>query len=688
MTFSPYTIAFRAGVLVVNGLFAALLNYRERPRVLAALGVIVAVYAVLHVVRLRYNPHRVMSAVIFGFDYIAIAAFVALTGGFASDAFIVYFLAIAFVALSLGASWGALASVVSMVSYLLTTMGSGLAMEEWPHLLYRLLSLGLLALIAGLRAEKIHDRVEQLGREIGQERQLLRQLNTIQDINREISAEPGLDRVLQLLLRRALELLDGTHGAVALPDKLGRWVVRVQVNFPPSFIGYTVRPAVGALGRALETGAPVILNHYHERPEAIPELADLRVHAAIGLPVHLNNHLVGILALGTTGEGREFRESDLELVRMLADQAAVAIANAQLLEDSRRRAENLGILFEASQALTTSLERETLFEGIYNAASTVMSADAFFICLYEQAIDELNFAFMVDAGRRYPPQRSPLSNNPTSQVIRQRKAILANLAPGEYLNGAQTIGDNDRLTASILIVPLLVGDRIIGAMSVQSYAPMAYGSEELNMLTILANQAAIQLDNADLFETTRAMALTDNLTGLGNSRHFHEQLEREIARARRSERPLSLIMLDSDSLKGINDRYGHSAGNLHLLGIAGAIRNSTRLEDAASRYAGDEFMIILPETDTEEAELVAERIRYAISTTPLQLRANQDEKGKGEEEGERDREQGGEPLFTTVSIGIATFPRHGGDPDALIRAADSAMYRAKYMGKNCVAVHS
>lgn len=671
-TLSPYTIAFRAGAVTLSGLLALLFDYPGRHRVLAVAGAIVAVYILLHAIRAYYNPRRIMSSLIFGFDYIAITSFIAVTGGVASDAFIIYYLAVAFVALSLGAAWSALASAAAMVAYLSVSLHIGFDPAAWPRLLYRLSSLGLLALIAGLRAEKIHGRVEQLDQEVGRERQLSRQLNTVQDINREISAETDLDRILRLLLQRALELLDGTHGAVALPDKLGRWTVRVQVNFPPDFEGFVVQPGIGAMGTALKTQAPVILNRYHERAEAIQEISNLRLTAALGLPVMLNNRLVGLLALGTTAEGREFHSSDLELVRMLADQAAVAIANAQLVADSKRRADNLVALFEASQALTATFEREAIFEAIYNGASTVMPVDAFFICLYNEALAELDFVFLIDAGLRYPPQRKKLADNPTSRVIRERKPIIANLEPGQLLNGAQTMGDDGGLTASLLIVPLIAGERVLGAISAQSYTYMAYSNEDLNMLTILANQAAIQLANTVLFETTLAMALTDNLTGLGNSRQFQEQLEREMARAQRGGKPLSLIMLDSDSLKSINDRYGHAVGNAHLLAIASAIRESTRRGDVTCRYAGDEFMIILPDTDEEAAVAVAERIRQAVASAPLEVGTDAES----------------QPLFTTVSIGVATFPRHGETPDALLRAADTAMYRAKYLGKNCVAVYA
>jgi len=127
---------------------------------------------------------------------------------------------------------------------------------------------------------------------------------------------------------------------------------------------------------------------------------------------------------------------------------------------------------------------------------------------------------------------------------------------------------------------------------------------------------------------------------------------------------LSLIMIDSDSLKYVNDRYGHAIGDMHLIHLAETMRSVSRKSDTLARYAGDEFMIILPNTRKEDAGIVAERLRARIENSPLSV--------------------DGSPVFTTVSIGVASFPEAGSTVDELVNAVDTALYKAKRQGKNRV----
>lgn len=217
---------------------------------------------------------------------------------------------------------------------------------------------------------------------------------------------------------------------------------------------------------------------------------------------------------------------------------------------------------------------------------------------------------------------------------------------------------------SYLVVPLKVGERTIGVLRLARLGLNQYGPDDLAIASVFANQAAIAIENARLYDEARQLTITDGLTGLYNARYLHERLESELARARRHGHPLTLVMIDSDSLKEINDRFGHLEGDRMLQQLSATIKVHVRSTDLVFRYAGDEFIILLPETQAVDAYPVVERIRDRFATQPLR--------------------HGEESAVVTISAGIAGYPDHAVTAEELIRAADDAMYRAKGAGRNRV----
>ena len=181
----------------------------------------------------------------------------------------------------------------------------------------------------------------------------------------------------------------------------------------------------------------------------------------------------------------------------------------------------------------------------------------------------------------------------------------------------------------------------------------------------LASQAAIALENARLHEIVQRQAITDELTGLVNRRRFLAALDAEIVRARRLGGPLSVVLVDLDDFKRINDRFGHPAGDTVLLAFADLMRAHVREVDVAGRLGGEEFSILLPETDLLGAAAGAERLRHALAEQPLELE--------------------GRTLEVTASFGVAELAP-GQTGDGLLRSADAALYRAKEQGKNRVSL--
>jgi diguanylate cyclase (GGDEF)-like protein len=205
----------------------------------------------------------------------------------------------------------------------------------------------------------------------------------------------------------------------------------------------------------------------------------------------------------------------------------------------------------------------------------------------------------------------------------------------------------------------------VGVISIARH-DREFTPQERELFAYLAGQATLSIENVDLHETVQQQAVTDELTGLFNVRQFHSRLDGEIDRAERFATPLSLVMLDIDKFKAVNDNYGHQQGDRVLVEVARVLRRLSRDVDLPARYGGEEMAVVLPQTDLKGAEQQAERMRSAIEGMQIQ------------------RLDGGGLLPITASFGVAAFPTQAAEKTALIAAADAALYRAKRGGRNRV----
>ncbi len=191
-----------------------------------------------------------------------------------------------------------------------------------------------------------------------------------------------------------------------------------------------------------------------------------------------------------------------------------------------------------------------------------------------------------------------------------------------------------------------------------------FSDRDRELLSYLAGTASVSIQNVGLHEAVQRQAVTDELTGLYNHRRFQEAMAAETERAKRFGQPMSLVMLDIDNFKRVNDTYGHQQGDRVLAEVARVLRESSREIDAPARYGGEELAVVLPQTDIEGAYQLAERVRQEVAALQIPL------------------VEGVGAINVTASLGVASLPGNAQEGGGLIAAADSALYDAKHAGKN------
>jgi diguanylate cyclase (GGDEF)-like protein len=392
---------------------------------------------------------------------------------------------------------------------------------------------------------------------------------------------------------------------------------------------------------------------------AFPALCVLRLRP-FGLPelLVLRQAFITLFFLGAAG-------SLLEHVR--ADRRRYGDAR-RLLEQwrhtsglSRQRANELEVLAGITAQLVASLELRQVLRAVVDHALRLAGADSVSVYLIDGETGTLRGqGLSAVAGPRAatdPP--APRPRGLTAAVGRSGEAAFV-----EEVAAHPLFQDGARPPLGALAaVPLKLNGRVVGVLNAAFRKPRAFDADDRRMLLALADVSALAIHNATQHERLARLAVTDDLTGLPNRRRFLEALRAEAQRARRYQRALSLVMLDLDGLKDVNDRHGHAAGDAVLRGVAQALRAGTRDTDLPVRLSGDEFAVLLPETEPEAALRIAERIRAGVAA--LQVPVD------------------GGTAGATVSLGLvsaegAALP----ELPRFLRLADEALYAAKAAGRN------
>lgn len=327
-------------------------------------------------------------------------------------------------------------------------------------------------------------------------------------------------------------------------------------------------------------------------------------------------------------------------------------------------------------ALRRQLSRAEALTAVVRAVNTSVDpdrvADALLVCATAW-IPAGVWGLIADDEHTGPRMRA--SRGLAPKLVASVEAVAQVILSSEDAFASPDLSADPRtpgaLRASAIGFPLVCRGRTFGAIVALDRRPSTE-TPQPSLATRAAIHAAIEpgaiaLDTALRMQRAEALSVTDDLTSLYNSRYLSQVLRREVKRASRSGRPLSLLFLDLDGFKSINDSHGHLFGSRALVEAAAVIRSSARETDVVARFGGDEFALVLPETGSDGATAVAERVRERIAAHDF-LQAD------------------GLRIHLTASVGVATLPDVAGSEEALIQAADQAMYRVKERGKNGIQV--
>ena len=491
------------------------------------------------------------------------------------------------------------------------------------------------------------------------------QQKVLNDITREAMQATDIEEALQSLADNLGKLIQADGCFITLWDRDMERVqpaaaygpyrdqykdIQVNANEP------TITEAV------LEKEAPLVIEDAHSTPHLNQDRAEqFSTRSVLAVPLMVHDQKMGA-ALLTFDEPHTFSKDEIHLGQQASRQIALALLKVQLTKTAQERAMEMTTLREAGFAVASTLDLDTAIDQILEQLHRVVSYDSASVQLLRNGALEIVGGRGWDDPHEVVGMRFPIpGNNPNTEVVQSGQPRILQDTRASYQPFKE--GPHSHIR-SWLGVPLISRDEIIGMLALDSSEEGYFDPSHGRLVSAFANQVAVAIENARLFEEVQHLATTDELTGIHNRRYLFEMGQREVERALRYEHPLSTIMLDIDHFKQINDTYGHAVGDEVLQGITDRISHNMREIDLLGRYGGEEFSILLPETELDEATILAERLRMLIREKPIST-------------SEKD-------FDITISLGVAQLSGDCQTFEALMDRSDSALYFAKQNGRNRV----
>ncbi len=342
-----------------------------------------------------------------------------------------------------------------------------------------------------------------------------------------------------------------------------------------------------------------------------------------------------------------------------------------LLRELKRTVDELAAFNEIGKTLTSTLDIREVMRMIMQKVSELLKPQNWSLLLVDEKKKDLYFEIAVGEGaEKLRELRIQMGEGIAGWVAREGETLVVKDVHSDPRFADRFDAVAHFHTHAVLAVPLRSKGRTLGVIEViNGLSGQEFGEDDVRTLASIADYAAIALENARNFQRIEELTVLDDHTGLYNSRYLYRQLEVESVRARRFGHPLSIVFLDLDRFKHVNDTYGHQLGSLLLREVGKVLLSTLRTVDIATRYGGDEFVVLLPETDLKQSRLAAERLRQALVDRYF-------------------LKEEGLAVRLTASFGVATLPDDGSSADELMRKADMAMYQVKEGGRDGVRLAS
>jgi diguanylate cyclase (GGDEF)-like protein len=439
-------------------------------------------------------------------------------------------------------------------------------------------------------------------------------------------------------------------------------------------------PGRGLIGWIAQEQRPVRLGHLETRQEGLveylksPAVSGGEVQSILAMPLisepSISGGLEGIVVVDSPEE-EAFREEDEHLLVLVSRQLLQALHDLRDRQRMQDKAMEFSTLLDVSRALSSRLDLGHRLSTMADKVRQIVPYDHCFVFRVEAGERRAQLAVVRGEERVIPPgEWMVLNDGFISLIVKNRQPFLFTDLHERHRR-IQLFPSGCRIKlhpASFLGLPMVAEDRVIGIFVITSQRPDAFDGHHKDFLEALCHHAALSIWDAQLHDQVARLATSDGLTGVANHRKFQERLAEEFERANRQKGTFSLIMLDVDHFKQINDRFGHPAGDQVLKQTAEILKGMMRKVDTVARYGGEEFALLLPNAGRREAAKLADRIRSAIAAHSFETEAS--------------------PISVTVSLGVANFPEDTRKRQELLAAADQALYAAKKAGRNRTSLYS
>ena len=375
----------------------------------------------------------------------------------------------------------------------------------------------------------------------------------------------------------------------------------------------------------------------------------------VAAPIFLGNKAAGVIVAMSTEREHLFEQRDLDVLITAAGQVSVAMENARLFADEQRRSRQLAFLNNISRTAISSDDPVHMLGQIVGEIQKNFSFDHIGIGLLDYGTKEIEIKAEAGATAHAMGKRIPVGTGILGRVARTgERALVQNAVLGQ-LSGILPEA------RAVLCIPIIYAEMLLGVLNIESRNESAFSPQDVLILNTLADLLATALHNAFVFQKLQQQSITDGLTGIKTRRFFWEALSAEWKRASRSGRPFSVVLIDLDKFKEVNDTLGHFEGDLVLARVGRLLEQKSRQSNVVARYGGDEFIVLMPETGPDQAAVLAERLRQWIASDPMLSEHK-----------------------ITGSFGVASFPTHGFSIEDIIRVADAGMYVSKRSGGDLV----